>query len=108
MQVVDEAAEQLGHDHDVVLERREPPDVEAGGGCVAGPHPESAVAGLFGHRGQFVAQIGEQSPVIRRVRQPLRDQVVVRGGPQDVDVNEDGDPSSSGGAPRPTRAMHRP
>ena len=71
MQVVDEAAEQLGHDHDVVLERLKPRDVEAGRGCVAGPHPESGVAGLLGRGGEFVTQIREQSPVIRRVRHPL-------------------------------------
>ena len=71
-------------------EHLKPGDVEAGGGCVAGPHPESGVAGLLGRGGEFVTQIREQSPVVGRVRQPLADQVVVGGGSQDVDVDEDG------------------
>jgi len=51
MQVVDEAAEQLGHDHDVVLEHLKPRYVEAFGGFVTRPHPESGVAALLGRGG---------------------------------------------------------
>ena len=79
-QVVDQAAEQLRHDHDVVLQSGEPGDVEAGRRCVAGPHAEPAVAGLFSHSGQFVAQVREQRPVVGRVGKPLLDEVMVGRG----------------------------
>jgi hypothetical protein len=80
----------LVHDHDVVLQGVKSVDVEAGSGRVAGPHPESAVAGLLGRSGQLVAQIGEQPPVIRRVHQPLTDQVMVGAASQCGDFHEDG------------------
>ena len=72
------------------LEHLKSRDVEAGRGCVTGPHPESAIAGLLGRSGQLVAQIGEQPLVIRRVHQPLTDQVMDGAGSQCGDVNEDG------------------
>jgi len=94
MQVVDQTTKQLGNDHDVFLERREPGDVEAASGCVAGPHPESSVAGLPGHRSELVTQIGKQSPIVSRVGEPLLDEVTVRGGSQRVDINEERRPIS--------------
>ena len=48
MEVVDKTPEQLRHDHDVVLQDVKTGDVEAGSGCVAGPYPQSVVAGLLG------------------------------------------------------------
>ena len=89
MQVVNESAEQFRHDHDVVLERGKPRDVGARRGFVACPHAETAVAGLPGRGGQRVAQIGDQSPVIRRVRQPLPDEVMAGRGSQRVHINEE-------------------
>jgi hypothetical protein len=40
-----------GHDHDVVLEHLKPRYVEAFGGFVTRPHPESGVAALLGRGG---------------------------------------------------------
>jgi hypothetical protein len=57
MQVVDEAAEQFGDHHDVVLQSVKPGDFEAFSGCVTGPQTEPGVAGLLGRSGELVAQI---------------------------------------------------
>ena len=90
------------------LEHLKSRDVEAGRGCVAGPHPESAIVGLLGRSGQLVAQIGEQPPVIRRVHQPLTDQVMDGAGSQCGDVNEDGGTVVVRRGATADKGMHRP
>jgi len=108
VEVIHQAAEQLGQDDNVVLQRIDSGDVEADGGFVAGPDTEPMVACLMGYGSEFVSQVGEERAVIGRVDDALGIRWWLAVVLKMSTSTKTEDPSSCGGSPRPTREMHRP